>query len=563
MGRYFVKSTGRNQTAKLVRCSLLSLTGWIVVMLGGLLVPNSSQAFYPLDEIVLKNTFYGLPLWDDNRDKIIATVKDGTKGTVLDRLEENGSIWYKVKWDSSGVDCEQGENPPCSEGWSQETTDGCEIFGIPGEAARKDAIVDLLFKSTPHENTEHVHEVTNHDYNGYGCSPSGRAGYIGGHSGWDVQTHTVAGIETTDEPFYSLTPGIVIRATEGNENTPSIIAIYNAACNKTTLYLHAREVDEDIRNSSDKYIGFKTYLGIQGNTGLWRFATPNEREIYKKKKESFREHVHIEVIEGDLREKGNIIWAANGAVDSIDPIPYLYRWVNGDLKAGFLPSDINHDGHVNFSDLISVLTSILGSFEQEYDSQGDVNSDGIVNSKDLAEVTKHLEELQPRSPEISIPYSINGITKHAGQFFIGSTAVSPEIVQKLLEITREEDDGSMTFKRGIAMLENLLAEMASEVMIPDKTVLFANYPNPFNPETWIPYRLAKDTEVRVKIYDTTGALVRQLEMGYQKAGDYTNPERAVYWDGRNEVGERVASGIYCYTLIAGDYTATRKMVVLK
>ena len=99
--------------------------------------------------------------------------------------------------------------------------------------------------------------------------------------------------------------------------------------------------------------------------------------------------------------------------------------------------------------------------------------------------------------------------------------------------------------------------------IPAKTKLLTNYPNPFNPETWIPYRLAKDAFVRLEIYDQRGHKVRQLEVGHRIAAVYERRDKAIYWDGRNAVGERVASGIYFYHLSAGDYSAMRKMVVVK
>ena len=98
---------------------------------------------------------------------------------------------------------------------------------------------------------------------------------------------------------------------------------------------------------------------------------------------------------------------------------------------------------------------------------------------------------------------------------------------------------------------------------PDETVLFSNYPNPFNPETWIPYHLANDTDVEIRIYDTRGSLVRSLELGHQRAGIYTGRGRAAYWDGRNDVGERVANGIYFYQLQADGLSYLRKMVILK
>ena len=99
--------------------------------------------------------------------------------------------------------------------------------------------------------------------------------------------------------------------------------------------------------------------------------------------------------------------------------------------------------------------------------------------------------------------------------------------------------------------------------IPAETELLANYPNPFNPETWIPYRLAEDAFVTLTIYDLSGQIVRTFDIGHRIAAAYENQSKAVYWDGRNDVGERVASSVYFYTLMAGDYSATRKMVILK
>ena len=121
------------------------------------------------------------------------------------------------------------------------------------------------------------------------------------------------------------------------------------------------------------------------------------------------------------------------------------------------------------------------------------------------------------------------------------------------------DDGSIAFRQGIANLESLLASL----IIPQETALLANYPNPFNPETWIPYQLAAPAEVTLTIYDMNGVTVRRLEMGHQPAGLYQSRSRAVYWGGRNDRGESVASGLYFYTLSAGEFTATRKMLIRK
>ncbi len=113
-------------------------------------------------------------------------------------------------------------------------------------------------------------------------------------------------------------------------------------------------------------------------------------------------------------------------------------------------------------------------------------------------------------------------------------------------------------KSGILEVEDLIA-----YEIPAETELLRNYPNPFNPETWIPYRLAEDADVTLTLYDSTGRVVRTLDLGHQTAAVYESRSKAIYWDGRNRFGEQVASGIYFYSLSAGDFSATRKMLILK
>jgi len=98
---------------------------------------------------------------------------------------------------------------------------------------------------------------------------------------------------------------------------------------------------------------------------------------------------------------------------------------------------------------------------------------------------------------------------------------------------------------------------------PDYSALLQNYPNPFNPETWIPYQLHESGEVAIKIHNVTGELVREIRLGYKPAGQYITKDMSAYWDGKNEAGESVASGIYFYTIQAGEYSATRKMIIMQ
>ena len=137
---------------------------------------------------------------------------------------------------------------------------------------------------------------------------------------------------------------------------------------------------------------------------------------------------------------------------------------------------------------------------------------------------------------------------------ISADSIDPLIGVEPLEYTVTTED----VKQGWIQLPALIA-----YEIPAETALLHNYPNPFNPETWIPYQLAHAAEVMLTIYDTQGALVRQLDLGYQQAGYYTNKARAAHWDGRNHLGEMVGSGVYFYHLQAGDYSTLRKMVILK
>ena len=121
-----------------------------------------------------------------------------------------------------------------------------------------------------------------------------------------------------------------------------------------------------------------------------------------------------------------------------------------------------------------------------------------------------------------------------------------------------------TFKVTPEHLSNaVLSVSLDSIGQPTEHLLLQNYPNPFNPETWIPYQLSEDSEVSISIYGTTGALVRTLSLGYQSAGFYNSQGRAAYWDGRNALGEPVASGVYFYKLSAGEFAATRRMLILK
>ncbi len=116
---------------------------------------------------------------------------------------------------------------------------------------------------------------------------------------------------------------------------------------------------------------------------------------------------------------------------------------------------------------------------------------------------------------------------------------------------------------GDRMRSDVVRVEISNLPIPEETRLLPNYPNPFNPDTWIPYQLSKDGEVEIRIYDASGRLVKELKLGFRRAGYYKSKERAAYWDGKNELGEKVTSGVYFYQMQVSGRTFMRKMVILK
>lgn len=217
-----------------------------------------------------------------------------------------------------------------------------------------------------------------------------------------------------------------------------------------------------------------------------------------------------------------------------------------------LACDMNQDGRVDIRDLIE-LAQYIGETDKS-DPRVDVNGDGAVDVKDLLIVSQYLGE----STETAAPFKTRTDRFPTLVKATMDGNVITELIQVWIDMARIADDGSLAFKRGIANLERLLAEM-----LPDKTELLANYPNPFNPETWIPYHLAKSAEVQITIYDINGSVVRQLDLGQKTAGNYTAKSQAAHWDGRNADGEKVASGIYFYQLRAGDYEHTRRMLIVK
>ena len=205
--------------------------------------------------------------------------------------------------------------------------------------------------------------------------------------------------------------------------------------------------------------------------------------------------------------------------------------------------DINKDGSVNNADTKVVAGAVGQSGAAITNPRTDVDGSGTVDVTDLILVIANLDD------DVAAPAIDVDLTAMDLDF---------DRVQEQIAVLLASGDRSHAAERALMYLQHLLASAR-----PDVTVLLANYPNPFNPETWIPYHLATSTDVRINIYNAQGILVRALTLGHQTAGYYTSRSRAVYWDGRNALGERVASGIYFYQLQADEISPMRKMVILK
>ena len=202
--------------------------------------------------------------------------------------------------------------------------------------------------------------------------------------------------------------------------------------------------------------------------------------------------------------------------------------------------------------------------------KGDVNGDGIVDIRDLVLVASNLGKTGQNAADVNGDGIVNILDLVLVAGALGDVAAAPSANPRALAMLTAKDVGrwlaqaqgldlmDATSQRGVLFLEQLLAALT-----PKETALLPNYPNPFNPETWIPYRLSEDADVTLTIHDTNGVVVRRLDIGHQLAGHYADRGRAAYWDGRNARGESVASGVYFYQLATPSFRQIRRMVILK
>ena len=320
-----------------------------------------------------------------------------------------------------------------------------------------------------------------------------------------------------------------------------------------TLLKTLRLDDNDIVNISS--LGSLTRLTVASFAGNEIVDIPSLEELSRISILDLRDNniTDVSPLE-DLTSLTSLMLTGNPILDTspLYPLTQQNPAVTIDIAVSqYAPWDVNKDGNVDATDTALVTAAIGQSGASIVNSRTDVDGDDDVDNDDLLLVTGNFDGANGAAPT-----ALGGIVN-----LVDATALESldrDVLQAQLQILRTESDGSVKYRNAIALLEAFLVATR-----PEETMLLANYPNPFNPETWIPYHLADASNVRITVYDTRGIVVRRLDLGHQREGYYTSRSRAAYWDGRNHVGERVASGIYFYELAADDISRLRKMVILK
>lgn len=348
---------------------------------------------------------------------------------------------------------------------------------------------------------------------------------------WDVDTDTQKAVfirHTDTVMSVAFSPDGSLLASGSDDNT-IILWDVDTGEPRTTFVAHTNGINDVVFSPDGKTLASSGYYWDDTTVKLWDVDTG-------ALKTTFAAHTNG-IAEIAFSPDGKTL--ASSGWDGIVFLWDLAPNAAAETETLQLAEDVNRDGVVDLQDLV-FAASQFGQYAME--NSADVNGDGTIDIADILLVAGALE-VDNGAPSIH-SRSIESLT-------------TAEVEQWLMR-AQQVNNKTPVFQRGIAVLQSLLA-----MLTPKETMLLPNYPNPFNPETWIPYQLAEPADVTVNVYAASGALVRTLALGYQSGGTYQNRSRAAYWDGKNELGEPVASGIYFYTLSAGRFTATRRMVIRK
>ena len=461
---------------------------------------NKSMDFNPDGTVLASTMWSGISLWDVNTGAPI-TVLRGSGGGNRDRGSAYNSIAY--------------------------SPDGSLLAG-----ANPDTTIQLWYEGRARKGAllGHTDSVNSIDFNS-----NGRVLVSGSTDKtvrlWDVAGGTYIAIfkgHSDAVNCVAFSPDARLVASGSKDNT---IIIWDVLTGKIKFRLtgHIDEVLSVAFSPDGKTLASSGGTWEDSTVRLWDVATGKEIA-------TLTEHSFI-VSNVKFSPDGKTLASVSG-----DGTVLLWDYAyfrDGEKETEHLAEDVNRDGVVDLQDLVFVASQFG---ESGTDNAADVNGDDVINIADILLVAAALENVNSAPSRYS-----------QSEELLTATAV-----QQWLTQARQINTKTPTFQRGVAVLEQLL-----EVLTPKKTTLLHNYPNPFNPETWIPYQLGEDADVTIRIHSSDGQLVRTLVLGNQPAGVYQSQSRAAYWDGKNELGEPVASGIYFYTLSAATYKATRRMVIRK
>ncbi len=300
--------------------------------------------------------------------------------------------------------------------------------------------------------------------------------------------------------------------------------------------------------------------------------------------------IGIEGIKGDVNKDGRVrsndaILALNIATGSLEPTEYQ-EWA----------ADMNGDGRVRSNDAILILREAAGltaparniivdtpvtlSIAEAHGTAGDRisvalrtdNTSALAGGDLRVAYDSHVLKAVKVSTESDMLLATNlddpGIVRIA---FAQDNSIGEKTLARIEFCVVKDATSALSFadvdlygSDGLPLKCRYMGSIFSSWAItPQRSALLQNFPNPFNPDTWIPYQLKEGREITIQIFSASGNLIRELNLGYKPAGLYISHDRAAYWDGRNEAGERVASGVYFYTIQAGEFTATKKMILIK
>ena len=385
--------------------------------------------------------------------------------------------------------------------------------------------------------------------NSVAFSPDGKTIVSGDQHGtvrlWDVATQTGNGTlkgHTTAVNSVAFSPSGKTVASGGDDGTVLLWNITSADHSNTrvdaTALLLGGSLTAKIDPGNDVDY-FSIPIEVRGQLTLWTTTTGTLDTIGTLQNSEGTTLATTANENGAEALNFRIEWVVEPGTYYIKVESYEQKTGDYTLYAAFMPAtDVNADGVVDVLDLMIVAENFGRS---DKPLTGDVNGDGEVNREDIIAVLDALEAAAAAPAAVS----------------------TTESLQRWIDQAKQLNSTDARFQKGIAVLQNLLMPLRDTETIPKATALLANYPNPFNPETWIPYQLAKPADVTLTIYSVEGALVRTLALGHHPAGIYQSRSRAAYWDGRNMMGEPVASGLYFYTLTTGEFSATRKLLIRK